>query len=154
MAEAAAQQAELSLSEWLGQVIRATSALERVAPDAVGAGAAQKALALLAEALRSEDFPPLDEARAYLRLINEFGLTAGEIAAAVVRPPAHIGRALKLLTLPPSVRELIERRALSGAHAYALVDAGDPESLAQAVLALGLAADETRARARAEKARR
>lgn len=153
MAEAAAQQAQLSLPEWLGQVIRATSALERVAPDAVGTGAAQKALALLAEALRSDDFPPLDEARAYLRLITEFGFGAGEIAQAVARPSAHVARALRLLTLPPHVRELIERRALSAGHAYALLDAQDPESLAQAVLALGLAADETRRRARAERGR-
>ena len=46
-----------------------------------------------------------------------------------------------------SVRELIEQRALSAEHAYALVDAADAESLAQAVHALGLAADATRARA-------
>ena len=154
MAEAAARQAQLPLSEWLSQVIRATSALERVAPDAVGAGAAQKALATLAASLRADDFPPLDEARSYLRLINELGLSVPEIAAGVGRPPAHVTRALRLLTLPPQVRDLIERRALSAEHAYALLDAEDPASLAQAALALGLAADETRRRARAERGRR
>ncbi len=151
MAEAAAQQAQLSLAQWLGQVIRATSALERVAPEPAASAAAQKALTLLAEALGASDVPPLDEARAYLRLFTEFGLSAAEIADAVGRSQAHIARALRLLTLPQNVRQLIERRALSAAHAYALLDAQDPENLAQAALALGLAADETRKRARAEK---
>jgi hypothetical protein len=153
MAEAAAQQARMSLAQWLGQVIRATSALERVTPEPSASGVAQKALAMLAETLSSGDFPPLDEARAYLRLITEFGLSAAEIADGVARPPAHIASALRLLTLPQGVRRLVEQRALSAAHAYALLDAQDPASLAQATLALGLAADETKRRARAEKGR-
>lgn len=151
LAEAAAQKARLPLGQWLGQVIRATGAIERVAPESTASGAAQKTLALLAEALRSGDCPPLDEARTYLRLINEFGLSAAEIAAGVGRPQAHVARALQLLTLPQSVRRLIEQRALSAEHAYALLEAQDPARLAQATLALGLAADETRQRARAEK---
>jgi ParB-like chromosome segregation protein Spo0J len=153
MAEAAAAAAGLPLAQWLGQVIRATSALERVAPDTVGTGAAQKALALLAETLGSADMPPLDEARAYFRLITEFGLNPGEIAHGVGRPQEQIARALRLLTLPPHLRELIERRALSAADAYALLDTDDPERLAQAALALGSASDDARRSARAGKGR-
>jgi len=153
MAEAAARAAGLSLKQWLGRVVRAASAIERVAPEHAVSGAAQKALALLADALEPGTFPPLDEARAYLRLMTEFGLSAGEISRAVSRPSEHIARALRLLALPQSVRELIERRALSAEHAYALLDGKDPASLAEAALALGLAADETRQRARAEKSK-
>ncbi|HXZ03021.1 MAG TPA: hypothetical protein VEI03_23745 [Stellaceae bacterium] len=153
MAEAAARQARLPLGQWLGQVIRATCAIEGVAPEPTASAAAQKALALLAGALRSGDCPPLDEARTYLRLITEFGLSAAEIAEGVDRPQAHVARALRLLTLPQSVRRLVEQRALSAEHAYALLEAKDPARLAQATLALGLAADETRQRARAEKGR-
>jgi ParB-like chromosome segregation protein Spo0J len=151
MAEIAARAAGLSLKQWLGRVIRAASAIEQVAPDPATSGAAQKALALLAQSLRPGTFPLLDEARAYLRLMREFGLSAGEIARGVGRPSEHVARTLKLLALPQSVRELIERRALSAEHAYALIDGKDPASLAQAASALGLAADETRQRARAEK---
>ncbi len=153
MAEAAAQQARLPLGQWLGEVIRATSAIEQVAPESTASGAARKALALLAGALRSGDCPPLDEARTYLRLITEFGLSAAEVAEGVDRPQAHVARALQLLTLPQSVRRLIEQRALSAEHAYALLEARDPARLAEATLALGLAADETRQRARAQKGR-
>ena len=155
MAEAAARAAGLPLGQWLGSVIRAVSAIERAAPDpdAAAAGVAQRALATLAKTLGAGKLPPLDEARAYLRLVSEFGLGADEIARGVARPPEHVARALRLLALPQSVRQLIERRALSAAHAYALVESQDPENLAQAVLALGLAADETRRRARAERGR-
>jgi hypothetical protein len=153
MAEAAARAAGLSLRHWLGSVVRAQSAIERAAPDedAAAAGAAQRALMTLAETLRVGEMPPLDEARAYFRLIGEFGLDLEEIGRGVSRPAEHVARALRLLTLPQSVRQLIERRALSAEHAYALVDAKDPENLAKAALALGLAADETRRRARAER---
>jgi hypothetical protein len=153
MAEAAAAAAGLTLAQWLAQVIRATSALERVAPDTVGAGAAQKALTMLAATLGGADMPPLDEARAYFRLITEFGLNAGEIARGIGRPPEHVARALRLLTLPPHLRQLIERRALAAADVYALLDAEDPERLAQAALALGSASDDARRSARTGKGR-
>jgi ParB-like chromosome segregation protein Spo0J len=151
MAEAAAAAARLPLAQWLAQVIRATSALERVAPDTVGAGAAQKALALLADTLSTAEMPPLDEARAYFRLITEFGLNASEIARGVGRPQAEVTRALRLLTLPPHLRQLIERRALSAEHAHALLDAEDPARLAQAAAALGSASDDALKRARGAK---
>jgi ParB/RepB/Spo0J family partition protein len=151
MAEAAAQAAGVPLRQWLASVIRAASAIEHAAPDPATAGAVQRALAMLAETLAGGDFPPLAEAHAYFRLVNEFGLEPEAIARGVGRSPDHVARALRLLTLPQSVRQMIERRALSAEHAYALIDAQDPESLAQAVLALGLAVDETRQRARAER---
>lgn len=151
MAEAAAREAGLPLRQWLAGVVRAASAIERAAPDPTASGAAQRALATLAETLRGGEYPPLDEAGAYLRLVSEFGLGADEIARGVGRSPEQVARALRLLALPRSVRQLIERRALSSEHAYALIEARDPENLAQAVLALGLAADETRRRARAER---
>jgi hypothetical protein len=153
LAEAAARGAGMPLRQWLGGVVRAASAIERAAADPVALGAKQRALASLAETLRAGGVPPLDEARAYLRLVQEFGLDVAEIARGVGRPAAQVTRALRLLTLPQSVRQLVERRALSAEHAYALIDAEDPANLAQAVLALGLAADETRRRARAERRR-
>jgi ParB family chromosome partitioning protein len=151
MAEAAAARAGMPLALWLVRVVQEASASERPAismPERPIGSAAQAALAVLAQNLRHGDFPPLDEARTYLRLMTEFGLSAAEITAAVGRPRDHVARALRLLGLPESVRRLIERRALSAEHAYALIEAEDPAALAEAVLALGLAADETRRRAR------
>jgi ParB family chromosome partitioning protein len=150
MAEAAARQAGSSLKLWLAGTIRRASLAENVVLPASVAGAAARALAALADALKPGDYPPLNEARAYFRMMSEFGLSVGEIALGVAGSREQVVRALRLLALPPGVCELIERRALSAEHAYALTEAQDPEGLAQAVLALGLAADETRRRARGQ----
>lgn len=156
MAEAAAREAGLSLKPWLARAIRQASRAEHVPPQASPAAVAAKALTQLAETLRPGGTPPLDEARAYARLVTEFRLSVGEIAAGVDRPRQHVVRALRLLALPQSVRQLIEERVLSADHAYALSDAPDAESLARAVRALGLAIDAARAssgNARTDKGR-
>ncbi|HEV2550615.1 MAG TPA: hypothetical protein VGU20_25100 [Stellaceae bacterium] len=152
MAEAAAETAHLPLAVWLHRVIRAQCATEGILPPPSGrtaSPAAQRALELTAENLRYAHFPPLDEARAYWRLMTEFGLSLDTIAAAIDRPSEQVVRTLRLLTLPEKVRQLIERRALSPQHAYALLEAENPEVLADATRALGSAADATRPQARA-----
>jgi ParB family chromosome partitioning protein len=150
LAESAARRDGVPLRHWLAQAIRRASSAENVPAPTALARAAAKSLALLAQSLASPVFPPLDEARAYHRLMREFGLSMGEIAAGIARPREHVERALRLLALPASVRELVERRALSAEHAYALTESRDPGSLAQAAPAHGLAADEPRAPARAD----
>lgn len=152
MAEAAAETAHLPLAVWLHRVIRAQCAAEGILPPPSGRAvspAAQRALELIAENLRYAHFPPLDEARAYWRLMTEFGLSLDTIAATIDRPPEQVVRTLRLLSLPEKVRQLIERRALSPQHAYALLEAENPEALAEATHALGSAAEASRAQARA-----
>jgi hypothetical protein len=147
LAEAAAEKAHLPLSVWLHRIIRAQCAAEGILPPPSGrtvSPAAQKALELIAENLRYAHFPPLDEARAYWRLMTEFGLSLDTIAAAIDRAPEQVVRTLRLLGLPEKVRQLIERRALSPQHAYALLEAENPQVLAEATRALGTAADGAR----------
>lgn len=155
MAEAAAETAHLPLAVWLHRVIRAQCAAEGVLPPPSGrtvSPAAQRALELIAENLRYAHFPPLDEARAYWRLMTEFGLSLDTIAAAIDRPAEQVVLTLRLLTLPEKVRQLIERRALSPQHAYALLEAENPEALTDATRALGSAAEATRPPTRARAA--
>ncbi len=155
MAEAAADTAHLPLAVWLHRVIRAQCAAEGILPPPSGrtvSPAAQRALELIAENLRYAHFPPLDEARAYWRLMTEFGLSLDTIAAAIDRPPEQVVRTLRLLSLPEKVRQLIERRALSPQHAYALLEAENPAALTEATRALGSAAEAMRAPAHARAA--
>lgn len=156
LAEAAAEKAHLPLSVWLHRVIRAQCAAEGISPPSSGrtaSPAAQKALELIAENLRYAHFPPLDEARAYWRLMTEFGLSLDAIAAGIDRSPEQVLRTLRLLSLPEKVRQLVERRALSPQHAYALLEAENPAALAEATRALGTATEAARGdRARAHVA--
>lgn len=75
----------------------------------------------LIENLQREDLDPLEEAEGYRQLVEQHGLTQDEIAQRVGRARATIANALRLLTLPTPVRELIEKRELSAGHAKALL---------------------------------
>jgi len=77
----------------------------------------------LIENTQREDLNPLEEARAYRRLVEEFQLTQEDIAARVGKDRSTIANTMRLLQLPPEVRAQIERGALSAGHARALAAA-------------------------------
>ena len=84
----------------------------------------------LTENLGRGDFSPLDEARAYLRLLTEYRVSPGALAQRLARERSHIALALRLLGLPPSVRQLIDSGRLAPGQAFALLGAPDPEAMA------------------------
>jgi ParB family chromosome partitioning protein len=75
----------------------------------------------LVENLQRQDLDPLEEAAAYHRLITEFALTQDEVAERVGKDRSTVANAIRLLRLPPSVRELVESRRLTMGHARALL---------------------------------
>jgi ParB family chromosome partitioning protein len=77
----------------------------------------------LIENIQREDLNPLEEARAYRRLVEEFHLTQEDIAGRVGKDRSTIANTMRLLQLPPEVCAQIERGALSAGHARALVSA-------------------------------
>jgi ParB family transcriptional regulator, chromosome partitioning protein len=84
----------------------------------------------LIENLQREDLNPLEEARAYRRLIDELHLTQEDIARRVSKDRSTIANALRLLQLPDEVKNEIERGALTAGHARALAGAAsDTERL-------------------------
>lgn len=89
----------------------------------------------LIENLQREDLNPIEEALGYRQLIDKFGLTQEETAAAVNRSRSAVANMLRLLSLPQPVAELVQTGALSAGHARALL------ALETAEQQLGLAAD-------------
>jgi len=88
----------------------------------------------LVENIQREDLNPIEEARAYERLMNEFHLTQEEVAAKTGKDRATIGNATRLLRLDKQILELIEEGRLSAGHGRALLGITDPQlrlSLAQ-----------------------
>jgi ParB family transcriptional regulator, chromosome partitioning protein len=75
----------------------------------------------LIENIQREDLNPLEEARAFERLISEFQLTHQQVAEAVGRSRAAVSNLLRLLELAPEVAEMVERRELDMGHARALL---------------------------------
>src|SRR5271163_1024628 len=78
------------------------------------------AMALI-ENIQREDLNPLEEARALLRLIEEFGLTHQAAAEAVGRSRAAVSNLLRLMELSDEVKELLESRRIEMGHARALL---------------------------------
>lgn len=96
----------------------------------------------LIENIQRADLNPLEEARAYRQLMEEFQYTQAQLAQSVGKSRSHIANTLRLQTLPPAVLELIEKGELTAGHARALVATESPEALAQKIVALGLSVRE------------
>jgi ParB family transcriptional regulator, chromosome partitioning protein len=78
------------------------------------------AMALI-ENIQREDLNPLEEARALLRLIEEFGLTHQAAAEAVGRSRAAVSNLVRLMELTDEVKDLLETRQIEMGHARALL---------------------------------
>ena len=78
------------------------------------------AMALI-ENIQREDLNPLEEASALKRLIDEFRITHQQAAEAVGRSRAAVSNLLRLLELPPEIKQLLEQRRLEMGHARALL---------------------------------
>jgi ParB family chromosome partitioning protein len=111
----------------------------------------------LVENLQRADLNPIEEALAFQRLIDEFGLHQDEVAARVGKDRSTVANAVRLLKLPDGVRAMVEDRRLSMGHARALLGLDEPaaiETAARAVVAKGLSvrATETLVRAKHDPA--
>ena len=71
----------------------------------------------LVENLQREDLNPIEEARGYQTLMQEYGLTQEETAAAVGKSRPTVANALRLLGLSPATLALVEAGSLSAGHA-------------------------------------
>ena len=88
----------------------------------------QEALLLaLVENLQREDLNPMETARAYSRMMNEFGLTQDAIAVKVGRDRSSVANFVRLIHLHPEVQELVEGGTLTTGHAKALLGLPSPE---------------------------
>ena len=75
----------------------------------------------LVENLQREDLNPIEEAKGYRTLMDEYGLTQEETARSVGRSRPAVANSLRLLSLSPKVMELVEKKELSAGHARALL---------------------------------
>ncbi len=81
----------------------------------------EKTLALaLVENIQRENLNPMEEARAYSRLMEEFRLTQDQVAQSVGKERSSVANTVRLLTLPAQVQQLVESGSLSLGHAKIL----------------------------------
>ena len=83
----------------------------------------------LIENLQRNDLSPLDAARGYQRLIEEFSIAQQEVARMVGKDRSTVSNTLRLLRLPEAVQELLEARRISEGHARALLALADSREM-------------------------
>lgn len=79
----------------------------------------------LIENLQREDLNPLEEAEAYKKLLNEYGLTQDELSKRVGKSRSKIANAVRLLNLEPEIKTMISQDKISAGHARALLSIED-----------------------------
>lgn len=102
--------------------------------------------AALVENLQREDLNPIDRAKAYKRLTEEFGLGQEAVARRVGRSQPSIANTLRLLSLPAEVQAAVQAGRLTEGHARALLAVESPSRLLdiwRSVEAKGLSVRET-----------
>jgi len=105
----------------------------------------------LVENVAREQLTPIEEARAYAVLIDEFGLSLGDVADRVGRSKPSVSNRIRLLELPDDVLGMVERGQLSEGHARAVLGVPDNEGrrrLAQEIVRRGLSVRATEQRAK------
>ncbi len=102
----------------------------------------------LIENIQRENLNPVDEAAAYQRLADDFGLTHEQIAAAVGKDRSSVANYVRLLKLTDEVRAALAGGALTMGHARALLALTDHAVQRQAsreVISAGLSVRDTEA---------
>jgi len=85
--------------------------------------------AALIENIQRENLNPIEEAHAYRRLADEFGMTQEQIAESVGKDRSSVANYVRLLRLPTEIRDHVGAGTLSMGHARALL--GLPDDAAQ-----------------------
>ncbi len=100
----------------------------------------------IVENLQRADLNPMEQARAYQRLSQDFKLTQEQMATRTGKERASVANFLRLLRLPESIQHKVESGDLSFGHARTLLALESPESItaaAQKVMALNLSVRQT-----------
>ena len=95
----------------------------------------------LVENVAREDLSPIEEARAYAMLFDEFGLSLGEVAERVGRSKPAVSNRVRLLELPEDVLAMVGRNELTEGHARAVLAVPDNDGrrkLARRIVREGL----------------
>ena len=112
--------------------------------------------AALVENLQREQLTPIEEAGAYRELLDRHGYTQETLAERLGRDRSTISNMMRLLALPPSVRDDLEAGRMTIGHARALLAVGDArlqQALRRIILGRGLSVRETEALVGREKLR-
>jgi len=88
----------------------------------------------LIENVQRENLNPIEEAAAYVNLMNKCKYDMADVSRLIGKSESYIRNLIRLNALPASVKKLVEQGELSASHARAIVVADDPEKMAQEII--------------------
>ncbi len=97
----------------------------------------------LIENLQREDLNAIEEAEAYVRLLDEFKYTQEELSRVVGKSRSYVANMMRLLELPESIKKMLSEKQMTVGHARSLLTAKNPEKLAKEIVKKGLSVRET-----------
>lgn len=86
----------------------------------------------IVENVQRTDLNPVDRAKAFERLVEEFDLSNAEIAARIGKSPAYVSNSFKLLTLPDALKDGLISGLITEGHARALSAIDDKQAMIDA----------------------
>ena len=81
----------------------------------------------IVENVQRQDLNPIEEARGYQRLIDEFNYNQDKLSDFISKSRSYIANSLRLLALPEAILQMVEQGSLTAGHARSLI--GLPNSL-------------------------
>lgn len=105
----------------------------------------------IVENVQRKDLNPIEEARGYKRLIDDFKYDQEKVSKFIGKSRSHISNSLRLLSLPEEVISYIEREKISQGHAKVLVGLSNSAIIAKRVVNKNLSVRQTEALVRSLK---
>ncbi|MBP5485882.1 MAG: ParB/RepB/Spo0J family partition protein [Alphaproteobacteria bacterium] len=112
----------------------------------------------LIENVQRENLNPIEEAAAYVNLMNKCEYSMADVSHLIGKSESYIRNLVRLNGLPASVKKMVEQGAITASHARAITVAEDPEKVAREIIEQKLSVADTEKRmknvARSEKNRK
>ena len=86
------------------------------------------------ENIQRQDLNPIEEARGYKRLMDDFGYNQDKLSKFIGKSRSYIANSLRLLSLPEEVLSMVEQGNLTSGHARSLVGLMNAKSLAKQII--------------------
>jgi ParB family chromosome partitioning protein len=90
------------------------------------------------ENVQRSDLNPIEEAAGYQRLLDDFKYTQEELSKVIGKSRSHLANIVRLLDLPPAVKDRVIAGEITAGHARALLAVKNPEAVARRVVEQGL----------------
>lgn len=103
----------------------------------------------LIENVQRENLNPIEEAAAYVNLMNKCKYSLGDVSRLIGKSDSYIRNLIRLNALPAAVKKMVEQGELTASHARAIAVADDPEKLAQEIIQNKLSVADTEKRVKA-----